>query len=118
MGVLRGIDTLIWPESGGKVSFLRKLDQREYVYTLLQGFGKSAKDYDVRIENHHTGAAGITSDRPVAKIMFWANPMVYCASLIYISALLRARHLPGRSITIFIPAKLNEDQCLTNRIMI
>jgi hypothetical protein len=78
-GVLRGIDTLISLKAN-KVFFLKKPDQREYVYTLLQGFGNSAKDYDIKIENHHTGAAvRISSDRAMTKLMFWANPMVYCA---------------------------------------
>ncbi len=92
-GVLRGIDTLI-SLKGGTVSFLRKLDQREYVYTLLQGFGNSAKDYDVRIENHHTGAAvRISSDRPVAKIMFWAQSHGLLRRALY-----TYQHRPGRNI--------------------
>ena len=77
-GVMRGIDTLVRIQEH-QVLFLKTPQGRQFVYTLLEGFGNSAKDYDIRIENHKTGAAlRITSDQPMEKLMFWANPSVYC----------------------------------------
>jgi hypothetical protein len=78
-GVLRGIDTLVRIK-GSRVTFLKTPKKREFVYMLLEGFGNSAKDYDFKIENHKTGAAlRISGDQPMTKLMFWANPAVYCA---------------------------------------
>lgn len=45
----------------------------------MQGYSNSAKDYDIRIENHKTGAGmRITSDRPLSKLVFWASPTTLC----------------------------------------
>ena len=41
--------------------------------TLVQGFGESAKDYDIRLENRKTGAGvHITGDAPLARVMLWS----------------------------------------------
>ena len=48
-------------------------------YRSITGFGKSARDYDIKIENHKTGAAvRITGDRPLSKIVFWSAPKTVC----------------------------------------
>lgn len=48
-------------------------------YRSLTGFSDSAKDYDIKIENHKTGAAvRITSDQPLSKIVFWSAPKTIC----------------------------------------
>lgn len=93
-GVIRGIDTLVRIKDR-RVSFLRTLGTGEFVYTLLEGYGKSAADYTIRIENHKTGAAlRISGDRPIAKWMFWANPAVYCAE-----PYIHIRVAPGESFS-------------------
>ena len=77
-GVIRGIGTLV-EVKGNQLVFLKTPEKNESVYTLLEGFGNSPKDYDVKIENHKTGAAlRISCDRPMEKLLFWANPAVYC----------------------------------------
>ncbi|MEP6596789.1 MAG: hypothetical protein ABJA71_12630 [Ginsengibacter sp.] len=57
-----------------QIKFLKNLSENEHLYyPALQGFGNSAKDYDIRIENHKTGAAvRITSDQPLLKLAFWS----------------------------------------------
>jgi hypothetical protein len=48
-------------------------------YTSLQGFGSSASDYDIKIENYKTGAAvRITSDQPLSRVVFWSAPKTVC----------------------------------------
>jgi hypothetical protein len=65
---------------GKKIVFLKDLsDKEQFSYPSLQGFGTSAKDYDIKIENHKTGAAvRITSDQPISKLVFWCAPKTLC----------------------------------------
>jgi hypothetical protein len=65
---------------GKKIVFLKDLTSKEqFSYASLQGFGTSAKDYDIKIENHKTGAAvRITSDQPISKLVFWCAPKTLC----------------------------------------
>lgn len=58
----------------------RDLAKGETIYCGgLQGFGQSEKDYDIKIENHTTGAGvRITSDRPLTKMVFWSCPAAFC----------------------------------------
>lgn len=58
-----------------ELTFLRPLQNRESIYTLVEGYGASASDYDIRVENTKTGAGvRIRSDRPLSKLAFWSNP--------------------------------------------
>jgi hypothetical protein len=63
-----------------KIIFQKELSKNEHLfYKSLQGFGNSAKDYDIKIENHKTGAAiRITSDQPLSKLVFWSAPKTLC----------------------------------------
>jgi hypothetical protein len=73
-GEQRGIGDLAEIKADS-ILFLRKLTGTEQVYTLLDGFGNQAKDYDIRLENHTTGAGlRITCDQPLSKLAFWACP--------------------------------------------
>lgn len=48
-------------------------------YRSVLGFGNSASDYDIKIENHKTGAAvRITSDLPISRLVFWSHPKTLC----------------------------------------
>lgn len=49
------------------------------VFTDLTGYGSSASDYDIRVENRKTGA-GVrqTSDRPLARLVFWSIRSTVC----------------------------------------
>jgi hypothetical protein len=59
--------------------YLKELEPRQTVQTEIQGFGASAKDYDIRVENRKTGA-GVrqTGDRPISKIVFWSIRTTVC----------------------------------------
>lgn len=60
--------------------YVRGLHKGEHVYSSgLQGFGTSAKDYDIRIENKKSGAGvRITSDQPLSNLVYWACPTTAC----------------------------------------
>ena len=58
---------------------LRELKKGESVFTELEGFSRSAKDYDIRIENRKAGAGvRITGDRPLSKLYFWSIRTTLC----------------------------------------
>ncbi len=81
---------------GNKVIFHKELTGNEHLYyKSIQGFGTTSKDYDIKIENHKTGAAvRITCDQPISKIVFWAAPKTVCPEpYIHIKA------EPGQTIT-------------------
>lgn len=64
---------------GKQIVFNKDFQAKESVYTVLQGYGKKAKDYDIKMENHRTGAAvRITSDRPLSKLVFWSSSTIFC----------------------------------------
>lgn len=65
---------------GNQIIFQKELVKNEHLfYKSLQGFGTSTKDYDIKIENHKTGAAvRITSDQPLSKLVFWSAPKTLC----------------------------------------
>ncbi|WP_128545869.1 hypothetical protein [Larkinella soli] len=60
---------------GNELTYTRPLQNKESFYTILQGYGPDAKDYDIRVENRRTGAGvRIRGDRPFSKLAFWTNP--------------------------------------------
>lgn len=63
-----------------QILFLKELSKNEHLYyQSLQGFSSSATDYDIRVENHKTGAAvRITSDQPLSKLVFWSAFATVC----------------------------------------
>ena len=63
-----------------RIIFTRELKKGETTFCgNLQGFGNKPDDYDIRIENHKTGAGvRITCDRPLSKMFFWACPATPC----------------------------------------
>ncbi len=59
--------------SGRELRYLKTLDKDERAFTQLTGFGTTAADYDIRVENPATGAGvHITSDQPLSRLMFWS----------------------------------------------
>lgn len=75
MANLRGLAEV----RGRELVFLRDLEGRQSAFTELQGFGNTAKDYDIRIENRKAGAGvRITSDQPLAKLVFWSIRTTAC----------------------------------------
>ena len=66
--------------NGNQIEYLKPLTNIDHlVYSPLRGFGDSAKDYDISIENRKTGAAvRITSDQPLSKLVFWSALKTIC----------------------------------------
>jgi hypothetical protein len=58
---------------GNELVYLQELLKGETVFTNLEGYSSSAKDFDIRVENRKTGA-GVrqTGDRPLSKVVFWS----------------------------------------------
>ena len=64
---------------GDSISILRAFGARESVYAVLHGYGNTAADYDIRLENHITGAAvRIRADRPFSKLVYWGSVKTLC----------------------------------------
>ena len=80
---------------GKEFTYLQELPQGKSVYTELQGYGDTPKDYDIRVENLDTGA-GVrqTSNRPIAKLNFWSIRSTICPE-----AFIDMRIEPGREFT-------------------
>lgn len=64
---------------GDSILILRVFGARESVYAILHGYGNTAADYDIRLENHVTGAAvRIHADRPFSKLVYWGSVKTLC----------------------------------------
>jgi hypothetical protein len=58
---------------GKRFFFLKRLEGKDTVATSFSGFGSSAADYDITIENSNVGAGiKITGDRPLAQENLWS----------------------------------------------
>ncbi len=64
---------------GNELVYLRELPRGPSVFTELQGYGDTAKDYDIRVENRKAGI-GVrqTGNRPLAKLVFWSIRTTAC----------------------------------------
>lgn len=74
-----GFGTII-KANGNTLHYTRPVVKGDQVFSAgLQGFGPTAKDYDIRIENTKTRAGvRITCDRPLEKLVYWACPTTSC----------------------------------------
>ena len=64
---------------GSQLIYLKELAKGQSVFTELEGFGSTARDYDIRLENKTAGAGvRITGDRPIAKLVFWSIRTTFC----------------------------------------
>jgi hypothetical protein len=58
---------------GNQVVYSKVLRNEEVMETLLEGFGDSPKDNEIRVENRRVGAGvRITGDRPLTKLNLWS----------------------------------------------
>ena len=63
----------------GQLVYLKELAKGQSVFTELEGFGATARDYDIHLENKTAGAGvRITGDRPIAKLVFWSIRTTFC----------------------------------------
>jgi hypothetical protein len=64
---------------GNQAAYLKTLETGQTASTALTGFSENPKDYDIRVENHKTGAAvHIQEDRPLTRIFFWSIRTAVC----------------------------------------
>jgi hypothetical protein len=80
---------------GKELVYLKELPAGPSVYSELTGFGDSAKDYDIRVENRKAGI-GVrqTSDRPLSRLIFWSIRTTQCPE-----AYIDMRIDPGKEFT-------------------
>ncbi len=65
--------------TGTKVVYQRELATGESAFGTLEGFGKTAADYDIRVGRQDTGAeARVRGDRPIEQIVFWSIRTTVC----------------------------------------
>lgn len=58
---------------GNQLAYVKQLTGRDTVTAAIKGFGGTAKDYDVRVENAKVGVGyHVTGDRPPASIYLWS----------------------------------------------
>ncbi|MEO8596730.1 MAG: hypothetical protein ABI759_25650 [Candidatus Solibacter sp.] len=58
---------------GNQVVYLKTLVDQERASASLPGFGDTAKDYDIRVENKRIGAGyHVVGDRPLSNIAIWS----------------------------------------------
>ncbi|GAB3223122.1 hypothetical protein [Spirosoma arcticum] len=90
----RGFGSVILAQDSSLV-YSRELEKKEQVFSAgLQGFGPTARDYDVRIENRRTGAGvRTTADQPLEKLVFWACSTTSCPE-----PYIRLRAAPGQTV--------------------
>jgi hypothetical protein len=63
---------------GNRLIYLKNLDKKFVSFIDLTN-GKGADSYDLKIENHNTGAAvRITADRPIEKMVYWSADKTIC----------------------------------------
>lgn len=64
---------------GREVVYLKELAKGESTHGEFDGFGKTASDYDVVVENRAAGAGvRITGDRPLSKLVYWSIRTTSC----------------------------------------
>lgn len=65
---------------GNKIVFMKYLDEKEDVYCdEIKGFGPGIEDYEIKVENHNTGAGvKITCDQPLSQLAFWSCSSTLC----------------------------------------
>ena len=80
---------------GNQIAYVKTLEGEDRVSFGIQGFGKEAKDYDVRIESRKIGAGfRVISDRPLASLMLWS-----IRSVISVEPFVDVSTEPGKTFT-------------------
>lgn len=64
---------------GSQLLYLKELQPGQTAQSELKGFGPTAADYDIRVENTRTSAAvRQRGDRPITRINFWSIRTTVC----------------------------------------
>jgi hypothetical protein len=79
---------------GKEFTYLKELQDGQSVFTAMDGFGDSPRDYDIRVENRKAGI-GVrqTSDRSMAKLVFWSIRTTVCPE-----AFIDLKAAPGQEV--------------------
>jgi hypothetical protein len=65
--------------NGSELVYKKELEKGESVFTELQGYGKFARDYDLRLENRKAGTGvRITGSEPIGKFVYWSIRSTFC----------------------------------------
>ena len=58
---------------GNELVYKRVLAGDDRAFTTIQGYGETAKDFDIRVENRKTGAGvRVVGDRPITRLVYWS----------------------------------------------
>lgn len=64
---------------GNELVFFKEFTGNLSVQSWIEGFGPSARDYDIRVENRPAGAGvRIRSNRPMVRLNFWTRRETVC----------------------------------------
>jgi hypothetical protein len=78
---------------GKELVYRRVLAKDDRAFTLLEGYGDTAQDHDIRVENRRTGAGvRVVADRPITRLVYWS-----IRSVLSPEAYMQMRIEPGRS---------------------
>jgi hypothetical protein len=62
-----------------RLVYLKELASGESTFTELEGYGKTARDYDLKLEHKQAGiGVHITGDRPLGKLVYWSIRTTFC----------------------------------------
>jgi hypothetical protein len=62
-----------------QIHYLKSLGNGDTAATQIKGFGDTAKDYDIIVENRKTGAGvHVTGNKPVARVYLWSVKTTLC----------------------------------------
>ena len=65
--------------NGHDVNYIKALGNGDTASSMIQGYGTSPSDYDIRVENRKAGAgAHITGDHPLSRMMIWSIRTCTC----------------------------------------
>ena len=80
---------------GKELVFLKELAPGQSAFTDVEGYGTTASDYDIRVENRKAGA-GVrqTCDRPMSRLVFWSIRTTPCPE-----AYVQMKIEPGKEFT-------------------
>lgn len=80
---------------GKELVYLKELQKGQSVQSNLVGYGDTAKDYDIRVENRKAGV-GVrqTGDRPIERINYWSIRSTPCPE-----AYVHMKIDPGKTFT-------------------
>jgi hypothetical protein len=64
---------------GNEIDYIKALGNGDTASSMIQGYGTSPSDYDIRVENRKAGAgAHITGDHPLSRMMVWSIRTCTC----------------------------------------